>query len=149
MLPNVNDQATSSGKSLDISDQAASSFTPPTISEQAAYCFVQSKILGARHVEIYEMLEYPQVILVDEHSVHIHVVENNAGYLQIIDDNLSTFNDEPRCSELDGAISYGELEGQQQGYFSHIEDDNAYQEAGSNTTADLDEPQQVAENELS
>lgn len=91
----------------------------------------------------------PQTVFADEHSVYMHVIDNDVDYLRIIDDSFSTFNDEPRYSELDDAVSYHELDGQQQGYLSHIEDDVVYQEANFNTTGDLDGPQPVADNELS
>lgn len=106
-LPSVDDQATSSCTLSSISDQATSSLTSPIINEQAANCLGQtSGISSVLHVESDQTKEYLQMVSADDccgykHADYLRVIDNDADYLHIVDDNHSTVSQTTKRAAVD------------------------------------------------
>jgi hypothetical protein len=81
----------------------------------------------------------------DEHHEYLHVIDSDVNYFYTIGDNFITVSDE---NEPDSAESSSELEAQQQGYYSLINDDLTYQEIAGEVSNNPQVDEQNVHSEL-
>jgi hypothetical protein len=125
-LPSVSDQTASSTTPPSVSDQTTSSTTPPSVSDQTTNHFERfSALSSVQHVESFAMPEYQQIVSADENHDYLRVIDDDALYTRIIDDNIDAVGNGIKS---DNAESHSAPEAQQHGYYSLIGDDTTYQE---------------------
>jgi hypothetical protein len=89
------------------------------------------------------MQQYPRGVYADA-----HVIDRDAEYIRIIDDNANAVNEEPNYNETRDAESYREFTVQQQEYRTLVDGDTTYQEIAGDTTSNAQVDEQSAYNEL-
>jgi hypothetical protein len=96
--PGVNDQANSNSTVSSVSDQTTSSLTLSSVSKHAVNCFRQTNdVSSVQRIESDEVKEYLQLVSADDYSGYLHVIDNDADYLLVIDDNHFTVMNEISC----------------------------------------------------